>query len=374
MGARTVQHRRGAEPPTIVLPPTVMRAVHNLRHASRHLLPDHLLALLDPFFLVSTVANVCNVVYSCWSLIEGSASISTAGHVMLGLAAALDWMTLVQYLKYNGNYYLLQRTFATSAPAILRNVAGILPIFALYGLIATVIFGSLTERFDGLPWSAITLFAVANGDIMRETFQMSLYYEVGWFFRALAQVIMYTFCAMFIYCILKTTTAINEQSYLLVRPLPSGAKPGARAAAVPNAALGRVDIAPVAYRLPRKVRRLLAAMQRVRVQGAALAPIVAAAARSMPSRAQHALGLCNTLTRGWYARACMPCYRALCCCCGADWSESPTTTTPPVGTPAAAAPSPARTPGGRQSAKRGGAVVTPLAVPLMTRPRAISRD
>lgn len=311
----------GGGVPIVALPVPVLRALHGLRHAARHLLPGHLLALVDPFFLVSTVANVCNVVYSCSALIVGTAAIPNAGRLVLGLAVALDWITLVAYLKYNGNYYLLQRTFATSAPAILRNVAGSLPIFAVFALLGMTLFGTLTERFDGLPWSSITLFAVANGDVVRETFQMSLYYQVGFFFKALAQLIMYAFCASFIYAILKTTTAINEQSYLLVRPLPSGATRGARAAAIPNAASGRVDMSPIAYRLPRNVRRLLAAMQRVRDQGAALAPIVASAARSMPATVQTGLACCDAVTAGWYSRNCMPCYRLFCCCFGADWAS-----------------------------------------------------
>jgi hypothetical protein len=131
---------------------------------------------------------------------------------------------------------------------------------------------------------------------------------------------MYAYAAAFIYVILKTTTAINEQSYLLVRPLPpgacgaaaaatavwvhgeearwsapshchpspdcrgeswhvtavgparhrpcpypraplpAGAKPGARASAIPNV-VGKPDSVPAAFRLPRRPRAALLALQ-----------------------------------------------------------------------------------------------------------------
>ena len=77
---------------------------------------------------------------------------------------------------------------------------------------------------------------------------------------------LYVFCATFIYAILKTTVAINEQSYLLVRPLPPGAKPGARASAIPNAR-GKPDSAPRAFTLPDDARAVLVALQAVRDTG-----------------------------------------------------------------------------------------------------------
>ncbi|RYE84443.1 MAG: hypothetical protein EOO65_02250 [Methanosarcinales archaeon] len=122
---------------------------------------------------------------------------------------------------------------------------------------------------------------VANGDVVRETFQVSSYYQITWLGSALAQLFMYGFCAVFVYCVLKTTTAINEQSYLLVRPLPEGATPGSCAEDLPDVS-GGVDMGPVEHRLPQRVRRLLNAMQDVRNTVGALAPIVDAAAASMP--------------------------------------------------------------------------------------------
>ena len=72
------------------------------------------------------------------------------------------------------------------------------------------------------------------------------------------------------------TTAINEQSYLQVRPLPPGATPGARASAIPNAR-GRPDSAPQKYALPEEVRDLLDAMQAVEDAGGSARMVVSSA-------------------------------------------------------------------------------------------------
>lgn len=49
---------------------------------------------------------------------------------------------------------------ACSLPAILLNIAGALPVYFSFAIFGCMVFGGLTERFDGLPFSAITLFAV----------------------------------------------------------------------------------------------------------------------------------------------------------------------------------------------------------------------
>jgi len=279
----------------------LMRSVHRLRHAARHVKPRNLLSLVEPWWALSTVANVFNFVYAALSLVYGEAAVPGAGRVFLACAVALDWLTLLQYFKYNGNYYLLVRTFRTSAPAILRNVAGSLPIFGVFAICGMLLFGGVTERFDGLPFSSITLFAVANGDIVRETFQTTYYWQVaGSFGQQFAQLFMYVYTALFMYVILKTTTAINEQSYLLVRPLPPGLKPGLRAEDVPDEA-DRVDRAPLAFRLPLRVRRLLNAMQALRDAGGSVAIVTASAAASMPYRTHRCAGLAACLSCGVYS-------------------------------------------------------------------------
>jgi hypothetical protein len=261
----------------------LLRSIHRIRHAARHVRHRHLLALASPWPVISTIANVFNVVYALLSLYLGEAAVPGEGKVLLGLAAALEWFALCQYLKYNGNYYLMVRTFLLAYPYIAKNILGALPVYMAFTVFGCLAFGSMTERFDGISWSSITFFAVANGDVVRETFQSSMYYEEGWALRLMAQLFMYLFSAVFIYCILKTTTAINEQSYLLVRPLPEGATKGARAEDLPMGQM-EADSAPLAFRLPKRARRMLAAMESVRQAGGSLRLVVESAAKSMPRK------------------------------------------------------------------------------------------
>lgn len=286
----------------------LLQSIQRLRHAARHVRHRHLLTLGSFWGMLSTIANICNVVYAVMSLSLGEAAVPGAGRIFLATAVFLDWVTLLQYFRYNGNYFLCLRTFKLSGPEIFRTMVGTVPIFIAFACFATATFGSLTERFDGIAWSCITFFAVANGDIVRESFQMSLYGETTWFGQAVAQLVMYVYCCLFIYVILRTTMAINQESYLIVRPLPRDYTPGARTEDIATDR-GKMlaDRVPTAYRLPKRARRLLSAMQAVRDAGGAVGPVVLAAAKSMPFRgASTCAVLSHWLFDHW---ACFGCCR-----------------------------------------------------------------
>ena len=59
--------------------------------------------------------------------------------------------------------------FIKSNKRIIRLVTAAAPIFAAYVIIGTSLFGARTYRFSTLSETSVTLFAVLNGDAMRET-------------------------------------------------------------------------------------------------------------------------------------------------------------------------------------------------------------
>ena len=106
----------------------------------------------------------------------------------------------------------------------------------------------LPYAIAGLLRTSVTLLANANGDVLRETFQLTLYGCRGWVSRAGAQVFMYAFTVLFIYVLLRTTLAVNEQAYLAVRPPIVGG---------PTSPLAKPTSPAVAFRLPWRIRKLL---------------------------------------------------------------------------------------------------------------------
>ena len=154
----------------------------------------------------------------------------------LGTAAALRCVCLLRYLAHNRSYYTLVLTLSRAVPRVLRFLVraarlplclstvpclptgslgvlhrvqlGVLPIFFAYSLFAVVVFGDQVEQFGSLWGSMVTLFAVLNGDVIRDTF-MSL--EVDHFI--VGQVFMYSFVSLFIFCCLNVTIALVEEAF-----------------------------------------------------------------------------------------------------------------------------------------------------------------
>ena len=71
-----------------------------------------------------------------------------------------------------------------------------------------VCFGSFSDRFESFSASMITLFAVLNGDVIRETF-LNLSEKSPY----VSQVYMYTFICLFIYVVLNVFIAIIEEAF-----------------------------------------------------------------------------------------------------------------------------------------------------------------
>ena len=160
------------------------RTLEAARRVSPLLLFDALGA--TPWPLIATVANALCVAFACWTFAVGEVA-GYGGRAVLSIGTGLLWISLLQYFKFDGNYYLLGRTLSLSAPMMAWTVLGAIPVYLAFATSACVLFGGINERFDGLPRSAISLFAIANGDVVRETFIVSLAYEPNWIWGAVSQ-------------------------------------------------------------------------------------------------------------------------------------------------------------------------------------------
>lgn len=145
------------------------------------------------------IANATLIAHNVTSFTEGEASVSAGWALPLALAVAAVWATFLQYLKFSARYYMLIRTLNYGLPRIAQFLVGVAPIFISFCLFGMVVFGPRTFRFSNFSQTAITLFAVMNGDVMRETYLMVIGLQKGWFLRALSQLYLYAFVCLFIY-------------------------------------------------------------------------------------------------------------------------------------------------------------------------------
>lgn len=168
------------------------------------------MSFMNVWFVLGSLANVLGGVAAAID-IEGASTNNPTQlwrNLALGTAAALRCVCLLRYLAHNRSYYTLVLTLSRAVPRVLRFLLGVLPIFFAYSLFAVVVFGDQVEQFGSLWGSMVTLFAVLNGDVIRDTF-MSL--EVDHFI--VGQVFMYSFVSLFIFCCLNVTIALVEEAF-----------------------------------------------------------------------------------------------------------------------------------------------------------------
>ena len=115
------------------------------------------------------------------------------------------WVSMLRYVEHNQSYFSVVLTLRRGVPrvarylvrAVTRTVAcavvhlvaqlysspcrpccgcrcacqiGVMPIFMAYTVFAVVYFGADTSRFSTFQDAFVALFAVLNGDVVRETF------------------------------------------------------------------------------------------------------------------------------------------------------------------------------------------------------------
>ena len=128
--------------------------------------------------------------------------------LLAGPGCALMWFTLLQYFEQNSSYSILVVTLKRGVPRVGRFMVGVMPMMLGYALFGMVCFGSYSDRFSSFSAAMITLFAVLNGDVIRETF-LDLETQSA----TISQIYMYTFICLFIYVVLNVFIAIIEEAF-----------------------------------------------------------------------------------------------------------------------------------------------------------------
>lgn len=120
---------------------------------------------------------------------------------------ALQWMSVVRYLRVSTRFHILGLTLQRGLPRVAQFLAGVLPVFVGYVLFGTIMFGAHVPRFQSAGATATTLFAIANGDEIHDTFNDVAATPV------VGQLYVYSYLLLFSYVVLMVCIGIIEDAF-----------------------------------------------------------------------------------------------------------------------------------------------------------------
>ncbi|ETV88852.1 hypothetical protein, variant 2 [Aphanomyces astaci] len=120
------------------------------------------------------------------------------------VASMGQWLSLLRFLSFNPRTYILGLTLKRGAPQVVEFLIGVCPLFVGYVLFGTIMFGATVPRFAGMAATATTLFALANGDEIRDTFV-----SLPWH----GQLYLYSYIVIFAYVVLMVCIGIMEDAF-----------------------------------------------------------------------------------------------------------------------------------------------------------------
>jgi len=136
--------------------------------------------------------------------------ISDFSRVFLGAGFLVICVGFAKYLEYWKKFYMLILTMQGSFQRNLRFVISVLPLYMGFCTCGFIIFSPYTDDFASLDKSAITLFALLNGDDIHAQFDR-IYARYP--YPIIGQVFLFTFIIMFITLVLNIFLFIIEDAY-----------------------------------------------------------------------------------------------------------------------------------------------------------------
>jgi len=172
------------------------------------------LRFFNLWFILSVFTSLVNIVNAAYSLNDNQQFSPDREweRILWGMGCALIWINSIAFLAHKPSYYTIILTLTRAVPRVGRFLLGVVPILLGYALFGMLYFGDHSERFGSFGMSMITLFAVLNGDVIRETFM-----ELIPSYPVTSQIYLYTFICLFIYVVLNVFIAIVEESFFSTR-------------------------------------------------------------------------------------------------------------------------------------------------------------
>ncbi|KAJ5068806.1 hypothetical protein M0811_12227 [Anaeramoeba ignava] len=165
--------------------------------------------------LIGSVITIFAEAFYIYNQAQGLNQTQNFFALIFALASLFSWANLSGYFQWHKKFYLLILTLRKAIPNLLRFLAGTFPLFIGYAYMGTLYFGNYCEYFATIDQACVTLFAVLNGDVVRDTF--NYLYRKNHGLAIFARIYMYTFTCLFIYAWLKLFITLVECAYSAVK-------------------------------------------------------------------------------------------------------------------------------------------------------------
>jgi hypothetical protein len=170
------------------------------------------LSFFNVWFLLSSVANICNIAGAVSGVHEylsyEKVEFDTATVIFIASGCLFSWITIIQYVEGFATYYVLITTLRKSLPRVAKFLVGVMPVFLGYGLFGVSFFGMHSESFSDLDQASVTLFSLLNGDSIYDIFA-----ELEAINAVVSRIYLYSFITLFIYAVLNVFIAIVEDAF-----------------------------------------------------------------------------------------------------------------------------------------------------------------
>lgn len=179
--------------------------------------------LLDGWRLLSTLGALLSLSAACiftripqgfYAVYFPGALGSDSPRLMLGLSTAVQYLTLLGYLRYSNRFTASALVLWGAFFKVQRIFVSIFPLAVGLALLGILIFGFTAETFGDFDAMAITLFSVMNCDSIWQTFQDTTAFSNVTIVGTLYVTVIFV---VFNYLLLRLVLAVVESLYYYLR-------------------------------------------------------------------------------------------------------------------------------------------------------------
>ena len=153
------------------------------------------------------VSNIVQLLGAVLTLYESKEIIITTKYVV-GISAAVSYLSLMKYLKYYSNFQTIINTLLKSIPYLILYFIGTMPLFLSFMVLAIANF-PYSERFYSFSRVILNLFGMMNGDSLIDVINDMI--DNNFF---LGHLYIYLFLFLFICFVINIFVSIIEDSFV----------------------------------------------------------------------------------------------------------------------------------------------------------------
>jgi hypothetical protein len=125
--------------------------------------------LFNKFSIVILIGDIFTIFGSIFYLTQVFFGAKTI-EAFIGFGCFFAWLSVLRYFQNTAQFSVITRTFSTAFPKVAALQFGILPIYIGYTLMGRSMFWQDLHAFRSFGTTSFTLFSVANGDSVFDTF------------------------------------------------------------------------------------------------------------------------------------------------------------------------------------------------------------